>query len=96
MVGLEIGADDYLIKAVQPRLLLAILAKQSGKILSRDEIMQQPSGNRYDGLDRTIDNKISSLRKKLGDNSGQPNRIRTVRLKGYVLVPGAWKESTAK
>ena len=143
IVGLEIGADDYLIKPVKPRLLLAkvkaflrrgsmqpeskpaetlcfdeltidltertvtlggddvaltsaefdllsVLAKRAGTILSRDEITQQLSGNRYDGLDRTIDNKISQLRRKLGDNANVPTRIKTVRSKGYVLVPGAW------
>ena len=145
IVGLELGADDYLIKPVKPRLLLAkvkaflrrgdarheaktdcdqlafdelqidvvqrtvelagevvsltsaefdllaVLARHAGQILSRDDIMQKLSGGRYDGLDRTIDNKISSLRKKLGDDPGEPNRIKTVRSKGYVLAPGAWK-----
>lgn len=144
IVGLELGADDYLIKPVKPRLLLAkvkaflrrgsmqadstgdpdqltfdelridlsqrtvilngeevrltsaefdllvILAKRAGNILTRDEITQQLSGGRYDGLDRTIDNKISLLRRKLGDDSGIPARIKTVRSRGYVLVPGAW------
>lgn len=147
IVGLELGADDYLIKPVKPRLLLAkvkaflrrggmqvetqensdqlyfddlfidvgkravvlgaedialtsgefdllaILAKRAGTILSRDEITQQLSGGRYDGLDRTIDNKISLLRRKLGDDSGVPARIKTVRSKGYVLVPGAWNQN---
>lgn len=147
IVGLELGADDYLIKPVKPRLLLAkvkaflrrgtmqsepaeksgqlnfddlcidlaqrtvilsgndvsltsaefdllaVLAKRAGNILSRDEIMQQLSGGRYDGLDRTIDNKISLLRRKLGDDAGVPARIKTVRSKGYVLVPGAWGKS---
>lgn len=144
IVGLELGADDYLIKPVKPRLLLAkvkaflrrgslessadvnskelcfdhlridlvqrsvtlndkniiltsaefdllaILAKQSGNILSRETIMKELSGGHYDGLDRTIDNKISQLRKKLGDDAAVPTRIKTVRSKGYVLVPGAW------
>lgn len=147
IVGLELGADDYLIKPVKPRLLLAkvkaflrrgnaradssgttdqlvfddllidltqrtvvlndvdviltsaefdllvILAKRAGTILTRDEIMQQLSGGRYDGLDRTIDNKISLLRRKLGDDTGVPTRIKTVRSKGYVLVPGAWSKT---
>ncbi|MES9852333.1 MAG: response regulator [Candidatus Thiodiazotropha sp. L084R] len=147
IVGLELGADDYLIKPVKPRLLLAkvkaflrrdtqvtsaqkiptqlefgslkinldersvilsgkeitftsaefdllaILARQAGTVLSRDEITRQLSGGHYDGLDRTIDNKISLLRKKLGDDSTTPTRIKTVRLKGYVLIPGAWSTS---
>ena len=70
--------------------LLAILAQRAGTVLSRDEITRQLSGGRYDGLDRTIDNKISLLRRKLHDDSSVPTRIKTVRSKGYVLVPGAW------
>ena len=146
IVGLELGADDYLIKPVKPRLLLAkvkaflrrgsvragtisdadsvqfddlcidfskrtvalkgvdvvltsaefdllaLLARRAGTVLSRDEITQELTGRRYDGLDRTIDNKISLLRKKLGDDSAVPTGIKTVRSKGYVLVPGAWND----
>ncbi|CSA16066.1 two-component system%2C OmpR family%2C response regulator RstA [Vibrio cholerae] len=47
-------------------------------------------GIEYDGLDRTVDNKIVTLRKKLCDDSSTPKRIITVRGKGYLFVPDTW------
>lgn len=144
IVGLELGADDYLFKPIKPRLLLAkiksflrrdiptlaeavvgplnfgslsidlearavtllsedvslttaeyemlrLLASSAGEILSRDDISRELKGNEYDGLERSIDNKISQLRRKLGDNPRQPSKIKTVRSKGYIFMPGAWE-----
>ncbi len=39
----------------------------------------------YDGVDRSIDLRISRLRKKLGDDSAKPHRIKSVRGVGYML-----------
>ena len=39
----------------------------------------------YDGLDRSIDMRISSLRKKLNDTKPPYKYIKTVRAKGYLL-----------
>ncbi|MDX1507269.1 MAG: winged helix-turn-helix domain-containing protein [Woeseiaceae bacterium] len=70
--------------------LLALLAKKAGRVLSRDEIFRAVRGIDYDGLDRSIDGRISKLRKKLGDSATSPTRIKTVWGKGYLLVPDAW------
>ncbi|USD43171.1 response regulator [Vibrio sp. SCSIO 43135] len=70
--------------------LLWILASSPDEALSRDVLMQALRGIEYDGIDRTIDNKVVALRKKLGDNSATPQRIITVRGKGYLFVPDAW------
>ncbi len=135
VVGLELGADDYITKPAQPRVLLArlralvrrpawqngapielgklvirpttrevllgdsvvdlttgefdllfILASRAGAILSRDEIMAAMRGIAYDGLDRSIDLRISRLRKKLGDTSRPPRLIKSVRGVGYLLA----------
>jgi len=40
---------------------------------------------RYDGVDRSIDLRISRLRKKLGDDPTNPERIKSVRGVGYML-----------
>ena len=40
----------------------------------------------YDGLDRSIDVHIWSLRRKLGDDPKNPRFIRTVRAVGYMLI----------
>jgi len=142
VLGLEFGADDYVIKPVEPRVLLArinallrrispvrpeqdkqlnfgelsidlssrevklsnkkillsshefellqIIAGQSGAILSRDYLFKTLYNREYDGLDRTMDVRISQLRKKLGDTADEPFRIKTIWGKGYLFVSDAW------
>src|SRR5690606_41228563 len=70
--------------------LLLVLVRSAGKILSREELFRRVRGIEYDGLDRSIDGRISKLRKKLGDDAPAPKRIRTIWGKGYLLVPDAW------
>ena len=67
-----------------------MLAQHAGKILSRDEIFRRLRGIEYDGIDRSIDGRISKLRRKLADSATTPTRIKTVWGKGYLLVPDAW------
>jgi two-component system response regulator RstA len=66
--------------------LLWVLASHAGRIISRDELHQEIFRLTYDGLDRSIDLRISRLRKKLSDNSKEPNIIKTIRNKGYLLA----------
>ena len=148
VVGLEIGADDYVTKPVQPRVLLArirallrrfpqggitqiqnqetdeyrygcfkisstareawlqdetlelttnefdllwLLASNPGEIFTRDTILERLRGIDYDGIDRSVDIRISRLRKKLGDDTSHPYRIKTIRGKGYLFVKDAWE-----
>ena len=72
--------------------LLLLLATHAGSVLSRDDIFKNLRGIDYDGLDRSIDGRISKLRKKLGDSATEPSRIKTIWGKGYLLVPDAWGE----
>jgi two-component system response regulator RstA len=44
----------------------------------------------YDGLDRSVDNKIAQIRKKLKDDANRPQGVITVRGKGYMFVPDYW------
>ncbi len=144
ILGLELGADDYISKPVQPRVLLArikallrrlpapgelatddetltfgqfnisqvtrtailngemidlttaefdllwLLATHAGNVLSRDDLLQQLRGIGFDGLDRSIDARISRLRKKLNDDPENPTRIKTVRGKGYLFSKHDW------
>ena len=53
---------------------------------SREEMYQKLHGVQYDGLDRSIDLRVSRLRKKIGDDPNQPNRIKSVRGVGYLLA----------
>lgn len=142
VLGLEMGADDYVAKPVQPRVLLArirallrrvetepeenspqklvfgdlvidnggrsvtlndelidftsaeydllwLLASNSGRILSRENIFERLRGIEYDGQDRSIDVRISRIRPKIGDDPDNPTRIKTVRSKGYLFVGDA-------
>lgn len=66
--------------------LLLLLAQNAGQALSRDVITQSLRGLEYDGLDRAIDMRISSLRRKLGDEEPPYQYIKTVRGKGYMLA----------
>ena len=70
--------------------LLCMLARHAGKVLSREEIFRRLRGIEYDGIDRSIDGRISKLRRKLADSAATPARIKTVWGKGYLLVPDAW------
>jgi two-component system OmpR family response regulator/two-component system response regulator RstA len=143
ILGLELGADDYIAKPVQPRVLLArikallrrlptpgeidagdsqvfgqfrisqatrtatlnsqsidlttaefdllwLLASHAGNVLSRDDLLQELRGIGFDGLDRSIDARISRLRKKLNDDPENPTRIKTVRGKGYLFSKHDW------
>jgi len=71
--------------------LLSLLAHRAGELVSRDEVFRTMRGIDYDGLDRSIDGRVSKLRRKLGDDATAPTRIKTVWGKGYLLVPDAWE-----
>ncbi len=70
--------------------LLLLLARHAGHVLSREDIFRNLRGIEYDGIDRSVDGRISKLRRKLGDSATEPVRIKTVWGKGYLLVPDAW------
>lgn len=74
--------------------LLQLLARHAGRVLSREEIFRHLRGIEYDGIDRTIDGRVSKLRRKLHDNADSPTRIKTVWGRGYLLVPDAWDETS--
>jgi two-component system OmpR family response regulator/two-component system response regulator RstA len=66
--------------------LLKLLAENAGQPLSRSDIYQHIHGMKYDGMDRSIDLRVSRLRKKLGDDPTNPQRIKSVRGVGYMLA----------
>ncbi len=84
-----LSGENIILKPLEFELL-AFLAKNADIVVNRENIMQALRGTSYDGIDRTIDLRISYLRKKLGDNITDPYRIKTIRSKGYVLISTAW------
>ena len=66
--------------------LLYTLAKKAGQVITRDQLHQEIFRIEYDGVDRSIDIRISRLRKKLGDDSKEPTLIKTIRGRGYLLA----------
>jgi len=87
----EVWLDGVIVQlTTQEFELLHLLARHAGKILSREDIFHHLRGIDYDGLDRSIDGRVSKLRRKLDDNATTPTRIKTVWGKGYLFVPDAW------
>jgi len=66
--------------------LLLSLARARGRVKTREHLIETLGERLYDGLDRSIDVHIWSLRRKLGDDPKNPRFIRTVRAVGYMLI----------
>lgn len=66
--------------------LLWMLAQQAGAVVSRATLFESLHGFKFDGFDRSIDLRVSRLRKKLGDDPHQPKLILSIRGIGYQLA----------
>ena len=66
--------------------LLVILMKNSGKVLTRDTLLDKVWGVEYFGDTRTVDVHVRYLRQKIEDNPDEPVFIQTVRGVGYKFV----------
>jgi two-component system response regulator RstA len=66
--------------------LLWLLAQNVGNIVDRESLHQKIFRLPYDGVDRSIDLRISRIRKKLFEDPKEPQIIKTVRNVGYLLV----------
>jgi DNA-binding response OmpR family regulator len=66
--------------------LLQLFYAHPGEVLSRDRLLNEVWGYNYYGTTRTLDQVIVQLRKKLGDNGGEPKHLLTVHGVGYKLA----------
>jgi two-component system phosphate regulon response regulator OmpR len=68
--------------------LLIILLTHPNRVLSREQLMDMMNAGEVDSFDRSIDVRITRLRRKLDDSSAKPRFIRTVWGEGYRFTPG--------
>ncbi len=66
--------------------LLMIFLRSPKRVLSRDQIMDRLNGPKWTPYDRTIDNQVARLRKKIEPDPANPSIIKTVRGVGYTLT----------
>jgi DNA-binding response OmpR family regulator len=66
--------------------LLQFFHARAGEVLSRDKLLTEVWGCHYYGTTRTLDQVIVQLRKKLGDNGGEPKLLLTIHGVGYKLA----------
>jgi len=66
--------------------LLEAFVRRPHRVLSRDAIMDLLKGQNWSPLDRSIDNLIARLRKKVELDHDHPRLIKTVRSIGYVFA----------
>jgi two-component system phosphate regulon response regulator OmpR len=65
--------------------LLKVFANNRGRVLNRDQLLDQAHDRDWDPFDRSIDIRISRLRRKIEPNAQKPEVIRTVRGIGYIF-----------
>lgn len=67
--------------------LIWALAQRLGKVVSREDLYLELRGFEYDGIDRSVDLRVSRVRSKLEEaNSGSGDLIQTVHGFGYQLA----------
>lgn len=83
------GADIAL--TTKEYLLVELLARRAGQVVSRTEIMEQVWDLHHDPMTNTVDVLVKHLRDKI-DRSYAVKLIHTVRGMGYILRPGEGSE----
>lgn len=63
--------------------LLEVFMRHPGQVLTRKVLMKEVWETDYLGDTRTLEVHVCWLRKKIGDDSGRPRLLRTVRRVGY-------------
>ena len=80
------GADEVDLTDGEMSLLI-IFATHPRRVLNRDQLMDWLSSGDADPFDRSIDVRVTRLRRKLNDSGSKPRFIRTVWGQGYRFTP---------
>lgn len=80
-----VGEKPLALTAVEFDLLVA-LARNRGRVRTREQLLEEIRDRHYDVFDRSIDVHVSALRRKLGDDAREPRFIRTIRAVGYLMI----------
>lgn len=67
--------------------LLKAFAERPNRVLSRDQLLELAHNKGWEPFDRSIDIRITRLRKKVEHDPTKPQVIKTVRGAGYVFEP---------
>lgn len=67
--------------------MLQAFAQNPNRVLSRDRLLDLANRSDRDPFDRSIDIRVTRLRRKIEDDPAKPAVIRTVRGTGYMFVP---------
>jgi len=76
--------------------LLQAFVKRPHRVLSRDDIMDLLKGHNWSPLDRSIDNLVARLRKKVETDPDRPAIIKTVRGVGYTFTADVERQGSPK
>ncbi len=66
--------------------LLHAFVTHPRRVLSRDQLLDLSQGRELNAFERSIDNQVSRLRRKIEADPAEPQLIKTVRAGGYVLA----------
>ena len=69
--------------------LLKAFAERPNRVLSRDQLLELAHNRGWEPFDRSIDIRIARLRRKVEQDPGKPQVIKTVRGAGYIFAPGS-------
>jgi len=68
--------------------LLRVFMQNPNRVLTRDRLLDLAHDRDNEPFDRSIDVRVTRLRKKIEANPAKPQAIKTVRGVGYLFVPG--------
>lgn len=79
------GGEEISLSTLEFRLLMAFLAHPK-MVLSREQLLERVSNREADVFDRSVDNQVSRLRKKIDPDTRNPKIIKTVWGGGYMMI----------